>query len=76
MLYDLVPEPKILDKVLRASRRLNDLASAIRVLEAFKVSDTAFPGLLGVCLNCFCASEALQLRNGLRKIKGKTDSKI
>lgn len=35
--YDLVPEPKILDAVLRACRRLNDLASAIRILEAVKV---------------------------------------
>ncbi|TRY90915.1 hypothetical protein DNTS_024689, partial [Danionella cerebrum] len=34
--YDLVPEPKILDAVLRACRRLDDLASAIRVLEAVK----------------------------------------
>lgn len=36
--YDLVPEPKILDSALRACRRLNDLASAIRILEAVKVS--------------------------------------
>lgn len=35
--YDLVPEPKILEAALRACRRLNDLASAIRVLEAVKV---------------------------------------
>uniref|UniRef100_A0A096LXF2 Cytochrome c oxidase subunit 5A, mitochondrial n=1 Tax=Poecilia formosa TaxID=48698 RepID=A0A096LXF2_POEFO len=34
--YDLVPEPKILEAVLRACRRLNDLASAIRILEAVK----------------------------------------
>ncbi|RXM96966.1 Cytochrome c oxidase subunit 5A, mitochondrial [Acipenser ruthenus] len=34
--YDLVPEPKILDAALRACRRLNDLASAIRILEADK----------------------------------------
>ncbi|KAG7242602.1 hypothetical protein INR49_020315 [Caranx melampygus] len=34
--YDLVPEPKILDSALRACRRLNDLASAIRILEAVK----------------------------------------
>ncbi|XP_051979035.1 cytochrome c oxidase subunit 5A, mitochondrial-like [Xyrauchen texanus] len=34
--YDLVPEPKILDAALRACRRLNDLASAIRILEAVK----------------------------------------
>uniref|UniRef100_A0A672I0K8 Cytochrome c oxidase subunit 5A, mitochondrial n=1 Tax=Salarias fasciatus TaxID=181472 RepID=A0A672I0K8_SALFA len=37
--YDLVPEAKILDSALRACRRLNDLASAIRILEAVKVSD-------------------------------------
>lgn len=37
--YDLVPEPKILEAALRACRRLNDLASAIRILEAVKVSD-------------------------------------
>ncbi|RVE74831.1 hypothetical protein OJAV_G00026270 [Oryzias javanicus] len=34
--YDLVPEPKVLDSALRACRRLNDLASAIRILEAVK----------------------------------------
>lgn len=36
--YDLVPEAKILDSALRACRRLDDLASAIRILEAVKVS--------------------------------------
>lgn len=40
--YDLVPEPKILDSALRACRRLNDLASAIRILEAVKVCKTHF----------------------------------
>lgn len=35
--YDLVPEAKILDSALRACRRLDDLASAIRILEAVKV---------------------------------------
>ncbi|XP_076842266.1 cytochrome c oxidase subunit 5A, mitochondrial-like [Brachyhypopomus gauderio] len=34
--YDLVPEPKILDSALRACRRLNDLACAVRILEAVK----------------------------------------
>ncbi|XP_054476179.1 cytochrome c oxidase subunit 5A, mitochondrial-like [Anoplopoma fimbria] len=34
--YDLVPEPKILEAALRACRRLDDLASAIRILEAMK----------------------------------------
>ncbi|KAF4091814.1 hypothetical protein AMELA_G00041270, partial [Ameiurus melas] len=34
--YDLVPEPKILDSALRACRKLNDLASAVRILEAVK----------------------------------------
>ncbi|XP_054471753.1 cytochrome c oxidase subunit 5A, mitochondrial-like [Anoplopoma fimbria] len=34
--YDLVPEAKILDSALRACRRLDDLASAIRILEAMK----------------------------------------
>ncbi|TNN64022.1 Cytochrome c oxidase subunit 5A, mitochondrial [Liparis tanakae] len=34
--YDLVPEAKILDSALRACRRLDDLASAIRILEADK----------------------------------------
>lgn len=36
--YDLVPEPKIVESALRACRRLNDLASAVRILEAVKVS--------------------------------------
>ncbi|XP_060116105.1 cytochrome c oxidase subunit 5A, mitochondrial isoform X2 [Heteronotia binoei] len=34
--YDLVPEPKIIDAALRACRRLNDFASAIRILEVVK----------------------------------------
>ncbi|KAJ4922050.1 hypothetical protein JOQ06_021514 [Pogonophryne albipinna] len=34
--YNLVPEAKIVDSALRACRRLNDLASAIRNLEAVK----------------------------------------
>lgn len=36
--YDLVPEPKIIDAALRACRRLNDFASAVRILEVVKVS--------------------------------------
>ena len=40
--YDLVPEAKILDSALRACRRLNDMASAIRILEAVKVSVCPF----------------------------------
>ncbi|KAK7807914.1 hypothetical protein U0070_023946 [Myodes glareolus] len=34
--YDLVPEPKIIDGALRACRRLNDFASAVRILEVVK----------------------------------------
>ncbi|KAM9070674.1 cytochrome c oxidase subunit 5A, mitochondrial [Sarcophilus harrisii] len=34
--YDLVPEPKIIDAALRACRRLDDFASAVRILEAVK----------------------------------------
>jgi len=34
--YDLVPEAKILEAALKACRRLDDLASAIRILEAVK----------------------------------------
>lgn len=45
--YDLVPEPKIIDSALRACRRLNDLASAIRILEAVRVRHVTF---LFVCL--------------------------
>ena len=33
---DLVPEPKIVSAMLRAARRVNDVAVAIRVLEAVK----------------------------------------
>uniref|UniRef100_A0A8C5YAD9 Cytochrome c oxidase subunit 5A, mitochondrial n=1 Tax=Microcebus murinus TaxID=30608 RepID=A0A8C5YAD9_MICMU len=33
--YDLVPEPKIID-ALQACRRLNDFASAVRILEVVK----------------------------------------
>lgn len=39
--YDLVPEPKIIDAALRACRRLNDFASAVRILEVVKVSGAA-----------------------------------
>lgn len=35
--YDLVPEANVIDSALRACRRLNDMASAIRILEAVKV---------------------------------------
>lgn len=42
--YDLVPEAKILDSALRACRRLNDLASAIRILEAVKVRSHTLVG--------------------------------
>ncbi|KAI8495938.1 Cytochrome c oxidase subunit 5A [Branchiostoma belcheri] len=34
--YDLVPEPRIIVAILQACRRLNDSASAIRVLEVIK----------------------------------------
>ena len=37
--YDLVPEPKIIDAALQACRRLNDFASAVRILEVVKVSE-------------------------------------
>lgn len=40
--YDLVPEAKIIDSALRACRRLNDMASAIRILEAVKVRGCPF----------------------------------
>ena len=35
--HDLVPEPKIVAAALRACRRLNDTAMAVRILEAVKV---------------------------------------
>ncbi|KAL1501263.1 hypothetical protein ABEB36_006618 [Hypothenemus hampei] len=34
--HDLVPEPKILEAALRACRRVNDFALAVRILEAVK----------------------------------------
>lgn len=34
--HDLVPEPKIVVAMIRAARRLNDVAMAIRILEAVK----------------------------------------
>ena len=34
--HDLVPEPKIVVAMLKAARRLNDVAMAIRILEAVK----------------------------------------
>ncbi len=36
--FDLVPEPKIVSAALRACRRLNDHAMAVRILESIKVS--------------------------------------
>jgi len=35
--YDLVPEPKIIIAALKACRRVNDYALAVRFLEAVKV---------------------------------------
>jgi len=35
--YDLVPEPKIVIAALKACRRVNDYALAVRLLEAVKV---------------------------------------
>ena len=34
--HDLVPEPKIVVAMLKAARRVNDIAMAIRILEAVK----------------------------------------
>lgn len=34
--FDLVPEPKIISAALKACRRLNDSAMAVRILEAVK----------------------------------------
>lgn len=34
--YDLVPAPVVVEKALRAARRVNDLPTAIRVFEALK----------------------------------------
>lgn len=34
--YDLVPAPAVLEKALKAARRVNDLPTAIRVFEALK----------------------------------------
>lgn len=48
--YDLVPEPKILEAALKACRRLNDLASAIRILEAVKVSTVYKKNTLSIAL--------------------------
>ena len=45
--YDLVPEAKILDSALRACRRLDDLASAIRILEAVRVSSCTYSWSVG-----------------------------
>ena len=34
--YDLVPAPVVIEKAVRAARRVNDLPTAIRVFEALK----------------------------------------
>lgn len=65
--YDLVPEPKIIDAALRACRRLNDFASAVRILEVVKVSVTTVleAGLVvGQVSECCCASEDEASRGG------------
>ncbi|PKU30772.1 ribonuclease p protein subunit p25 [Limosa lapponica baueri] len=50
--YDLVPEPKIIDAALRACRRLNDFASAVRILEVVKARHwRAGPTLPGCTLS-------------------------
>ncbi|KAI9225454.1 MAG: COX5A-domain-containing protein [Piptocephalis tieghemiana] len=35
--YDLVPAPEVVDTALRAARRINDFATAVRILEALKL---------------------------------------
>ncbi|RKP11945.1 cytochrome c oxidase subunit VA-domain-containing protein [Piptocephalis cylindrospora] len=35
--YDLVPAPEVIDTALRAARRINDIATAVRILEALKL---------------------------------------
>lgn len=55
--YDLVPEPKIIEAALRACRRLNDLASAIRILEAVKVRENKSHRLESP--GCFQAASSL-----------------
>lgn len=34
--YDLVPAPEVIESALRASRRVNDLSTAVRVFEGIK----------------------------------------
>ncbi|XP_023585599.1 cytochrome c oxidase subunit 5A, mitochondrial [Trichechus manatus latirostris] len=50
--YDLVPEPKIIDAALRACRRLNDFASAVRILEVVKVSEITMLKLFWKWVDC------------------------
>lgn len=47
--YDLVPAPVVIEKALRAARRVNDLPTAIRVFEALKYkveNDTQYKAYL------------------------------
>ena len=63
--YDLVPEPKILEAALRACRRLNDLASAIRILEAVKVREKLLSWLIiqGILTTSILAVSGHELMN-------------
>jgi len=61
--YDLVPEPKIIDAALRACRRLNDFASAVRILEVVKVSGTAAQGI-AVVFTFLSRKESFSWRTG------------
>lgn len=48
--YDLVPEPKIVIAAMKACRRVNDYALAVRFLEALKVIHLYFLCLLSEIL--------------------------
>lgn len=47
---DLVPEPKIIEAALRACRRVNDYALAVRFLEALKLKTAARPDIYSYLL--------------------------
>jgi cytochrome c oxidase subunit 5a len=67
--HDLIPEPKVVSAALRACRRINDLALAVRFLEAVHIKcgtkkhvDQVYPWILqevsATACACACAHGA------------------
>jgi Cytochrome c oxidase subunit Va len=63
---DLVPEPKIITAALKACRRVNDYALAVRYIEAVKEKcgpkvNEIYPYVLKVSINNLCITHKYRL---------------